>query len=558
MSQEILNAALSYAKHGMSVIPISRDKRPLLNWAEFQRRRATETEIKEWFTKWPEANVGIVTGRISGVSVVDVEKGGKIDDLPPTAMAKTGGGGYHLYYKYLDSLGNRTRIRELTDIRSDAGYCVAAPSLHASGQRYEWVKKSEFKDFPRELLGAAEIKTDWNTITAGVAEGNRRPATAKYIGKLLAAFSPDDWESAVWPTVLDWNKKNTPPLKEEELRHVFDTISKKDIKNPRHVAPGEMSHIIDMSDVPSFISFKELLSRARKELSETKPEDCVSFGYDFLDEKMTGIFPGELVVVGGETGSGKTQLCTNMIYKAAARGIKCAVFALEDRLEEYGMKSLYFKVCQYIRQEEGPRAPNYSWNSFRKNAIQDGKIEVRMDKAEEELGARNVDFFNVNIQMNIDILESMIDEKVREGTQLFLVDHLHYFDLHADKESKADYIEKLMVRLKMMQKRNGARIILICHYRKLNQSKPTLDSFKDSIAIVQNSNYVLNIWRDRKLAFKDRDSTRSIYTTTFFIPKARNPNGEGVIEVEFNPLVGDYDETTALGSLNINESEEVE
>ncbi len=556
MSNVILNAALSYAKHGLSVIPIGHDKKPLVVWLQYQKRRATEPEIREWFIKWPEANIGIVTGRISGLSVVDVEKGGSVADLPETAIARTGGGGWHYYYRFLEGLGNKTRLRELTDIRSEGGYVVAPPSLHASGNRYQWTNKSEFKEFPKELLGGAETKNDWSAMANGVPSGNRRPSAAKIIGKLLASFSPDHWETAVWPIVVSWNLKNDPPLKEEELRHVFDTLSKKDIKNPRHVEQGEMSHVVEMPEGPSFITFKELLSSAKKELQETKAEDCVSFGYDFLDEIMTGIFKGELAVFGGESGSGKTTLCNNIIYKAARRGVKCAVFALEDRLEEYGMKAMYFKIGQIIREEEGAMTPNYTWNDFRKNNIKDGKIEARMEKAEKALGLDNVDFFNVNIQMNIDILEAMIDEKVKEGVELFLVDHLHYFDLHADKVSKADYIEKLMVRLKTMQKRNGARIMLIAHYRKLNGTKPTLDSFKDSVAIIQNANYVINIWRDRKMAFKDKNETSSIYTTTFFIPKARNPNGEAMVEVTFNPATGDYDEHPILGT--INESEETE
>ena len=90
-----------------------------------------------------------------------------------------------------------------------------------------------------------------------------------------------------------------------------------------------------------------------------------------------------------------------------------------------------------------------------------------------------------------------------------------------------------MIRIKRLQIKTGARIILVVHYKKLEGQKPRLDSFKDSIAIVQNANYVINIWRNRA---EGADKNQTI----FAIPKSRNPNGECQITVEFNPERNDY------------------
>ena len=67
-------------------------------------------------------------------------------------------------------------------------------------------------------------------------------------------------------------------------------------------------------------------------------------------------------------------------------------------------------------------------------------------------------------------------------------------------------------------------------------SDPSI-SFKDSISIPQNANYVINLWRDRTVDKKEKDTQ---FKTNFYIPKARNPNGEGMIEVIFDPETGDY------------------
>src|SRR5512134_2277855 len=69
---EIAKAALAYRAQGWSLVPIEpRGKRPLVRWERFQERAPSEAEIVAWFERWPEANVGIVTGGVSGLVVVD-------------------------------------------------------------------------------------------------------------------------------------------------------------------------------------------------------------------------------------------------------------------------------------------------------------------------------------------------------------------------------------------------------------------------------------------------------------------------------------------------------
>ena len=68
---QLLNAALEYLDAGYSIIPVGQDKKPLISWIEFQKRQATREEVKEWWTRHPEANIGMVTGSISGICAVD-------------------------------------------------------------------------------------------------------------------------------------------------------------------------------------------------------------------------------------------------------------------------------------------------------------------------------------------------------------------------------------------------------------------------------------------------------------------------------------------------------
>jgi len=158
-----LEAAFVYLELGWSIIPVHgivdgactcgkpdcgrEGKHPRINWDQFKERRATEDEIRGWFTKWPESNVGIVTGSISGICVLDVDGEEGMTNLinadlepPETLTSRTGGGGWHFIYR-LPEGGIRNsagKIAEKVDIRGEGGYIVVPPSNHISGGIYEW------------------------------------------------------------------------------------------------------------------------------------------------------------------------------------------------------------------------------------------------------------------------------------------------------------------------------------------------------------------------------------------------------------------------------------
>src|SRR2546427_470990 len=67
-------AVEDYTRRGWSIIPIGcGDKRPLVRWEEFQYRRPTAEEVQAWLSCWPQAGIGIVTGSISRIVVLDID-----------------------------------------------------------------------------------------------------------------------------------------------------------------------------------------------------------------------------------------------------------------------------------------------------------------------------------------------------------------------------------------------------------------------------------------------------------------------------------------------------
>lgn len=169
---EQLLAALKYGERGWPVFPIhtplddgtcscnrvdcsSIGKHPqTLNG--FKDATTDETQIRKWWTWWPNANIGIATGEPSGLVVLDVDPrhGGSKSyaeleqehgPLPKTLVSLTGGGGKHIFFEHP---GRRIKSASNVlgpglDIRADGGYIVAPPSRHASGKIYRWEVASD-------------------------------------------------------------------------------------------------------------------------------------------------------------------------------------------------------------------------------------------------------------------------------------------------------------------------------------------------------------------------------------------------------------------------------
>ena len=243
-------AAHAYAARGWSVIPMQpQGKRPLVVWREFQQRIAGAGEIDHWFQRWPDANVGIVTGRISGLAVVDVDvrHGGPASvaeaeaaqgPLPATVEVATGGGGRHLYYAHpAAAVANRVAIRPGIDVRGDGGCVVAPPSVHPSGRRYAWVAGHGPDELPLALppphffgragsaRSAGHSAPHWRRLMReGVGEGQRNNSVASLTGHLLWRGVDLD---AVIELMLAWNRTHCrPPLPDDEVVQVVQSIAR--------------------------------------------------------------------------------------------------------------------------------------------------------------------------------------------------------------------------------------------------------------------------------------------------------------------------------------------
>lgn len=235
----VLAQANEYIDQGWSILPVKpSEKRPYMtNWLQYQHTKATKEMADSWFTSLTGAGVGMVTGRISGVVVLDVESycSIPIDELlrryPTQMISRTGTGGYHLFYLYpngVSKIANRVGIFEGADIRADGGFIVLPPTRHPNGKLYEWVKKGPLGVFPKALLdiqSQPKVQGDgWITeALRGVSEGGRNDTCARLAGYFFRKGLNADIVEAL---LSEWNERNDPPLPMREVRTTIKSIER--------------------------------------------------------------------------------------------------------------------------------------------------------------------------------------------------------------------------------------------------------------------------------------------------------------------------------------------
>lgn len=265
--------ALYYKSIGWSPFPLSKgSKIPTAAWKKYQTETASEDEIMLLWEPEPEANIGIATGKISGFFVFDIDakhgRSSKEFQIPPTVCARTGGGGGHYYFKYFgehmpNSVGSLFGVG--VDVRADGGLVVAPPSLHASGNFYEWIVSpddteiAEAPEWLKEKLfsekGKTESQFDIKEIM-GAQHGSRNDNIHRLACSLYSKGYPD--EDVVF-IASQINRTYNPPLGQhsEDKPGEFEKTL---ISAKNFIASEETSGCKKTANIPHLWTMGEILS----------------------------------------------------------------------------------------------------------------------------------------------------------------------------------------------------------------------------------------------------------------------------------------------------------
>ena len=244
----MMEIAIKYAEMGLAVFPVRQNKAPYTPHGCKDAKKDLRA-IKAWWKRYPDANIGIATGSISGGIVVididiDEDKGVYGDEslrewesehgeLPETWRAITGRGGYHIYYRSDEKIKNATNLYPGIDIRGEGGYVVAPPSIHQNGNYYQWEYDPDDTDLHFADQQVMEFIKGSNNeshkekfkLPDRIKSGERNDTLFRY-GCSLQAKGYSDEE--ILNKLEDANTRCDVPLQDDELTTIYNSVIEKE------------------------------------------------------------------------------------------------------------------------------------------------------------------------------------------------------------------------------------------------------------------------------------------------------------------------------------------
>lgn len=241
----MLEWALRYIQLGWPVIPL-RGKIPLTTGGS-KDATLNEPQVRAWWSKWPDANIGVATGHAFFAVDIDLKEGGEdtwdmlrsqYAALPDTIQQITGTGGKHILFALPEDFVVKNSASKLgpgLDVRGQGGYIVVAPSIHPeTGRAYDWDGMEEIEQTPiakapvwlLRLLREAELRKPTTTekVNEKIAAGGRNDALFRIAARLRRlAFSSEE----IFASLREINQRRCqPPLDEPELKLIAGSAAR--------------------------------------------------------------------------------------------------------------------------------------------------------------------------------------------------------------------------------------------------------------------------------------------------------------------------------------------
>jgi replicative DNA helicase len=485
---------------------VNQCKIPLIPWKEYQDRHPTEQEINQWFDDSPDANIGIITGKISNLVVFDLDSEGAVEyaedegGFPDTVKVKTGKG-YHIYMQYpgFEVRGSVNKKLDI-DIRADGGYVVAPPSVHGSGNIYEWKegcsiyeidpapctpwmiayledvaknnklstkkKENRTKTKAEGTQHKSEIKNEYlDILKNGCGEGERNSTATKLIGHLLKTKMPP---GEVWEIIKLWNQKNTPPIDGSELSRTFNSVSKLESQNKE-----KKVDVADFLDTTKRIIVEHGESYVRipfagKNLSR-------------LEAQMNGgLIGGRFYLLGGIPSASKTMLVNNLADNICLNGQPVLFFSYDDGKTE-------------LRYRSFARFSGYGIEDFNQNRLSKSEIKTvcEIPEIQKIMALKYVVEKRVNIEKWSGFIEQVKNR--HKKAPVIIIDYLRKLRTDNKTSDERMRVDDILSNLTELAKRYNIPVLVISELARdsyKSGQRLSMASFKESGTIEYEASWL--------------------------------------------------------------------
>lgn len=278
------------------------------------------------------------------------------------------------------------------------------------------------------------------------------------------------------------------------------------------------------------ISLAEAMEREYQERINFDPKKAATYGVRCLDHSLRYILPNEVVVIGADTGCGKSEFALHIAKHNARRGLKVYLFYLEGG-ESEGIRRFKwsdFLSAYYSKYKTHIEYADWVTNQIPLDILVDVELNI-LPKMYKENFKDNLHIYPMHNQFNIDdvylslthdLKAGVEDKKKMFGANLIVIDHLHYFNLE-DEPQISEIVKLTMIlrKCKEIADFHHIPVVMVSHLRKKNKDRgfPDNEDFHGSSNIPKISSTSIIIAPSYR---KDSNATL-IYPTYFRITKSR-------------------------------------
>lgn len=228
-----------------------------------------------------------------------------------------------------------------------------------------------------------------------------------------------------------------------------------------------------MTDNFGFMSVAERI-KTRKAERQQIVSDAMTFGIPYLDKSLRGILKSDLILIGAETGVGKTEIGTHIALHNVMAGKKVYFFALEASGSEIEDRLTYKILTNLYLLDDSIPEPTKVETNFRDWFYGDyNEIFSKYQERAVELisGMNNFHTYYRSGEFGIKEFQKIV-MAVKEDADLIIADHIHFFDMETNNENRE--LGEIVKKIRDVALISNVPVILAGHLRQINKSVKTL------------------------------------------------------------------------------------
>lgn len=270
------------------------------------------------------------------------------------------------------------------------------------------------------------------------------------------------------------------------------------------------------------VTLAEAVQEHWEEMDRRDPTDRVSIGVRSVDEALCGgMLPGQLIVLGARTSTGKSAISLQSAVCTAARGPVLFVSLEMPRAEVAARVVALHGEGLSVAQMRGA-------NRLSREAMD---TAVAASAVASNLPV----FIDDSPKMTLDSLVScVLRQHARTPLRLVIVDHMHFIEPRPGRDADEAHWSDVTKTLKRLAKQVGAPVLALAQFNrgaedsKTGDGRPRLKHLKGSGAIEQDADVVVFLYRE-SLYRRDADPRAA----EAIIAKQRN-GPLGVVPLEYD------------------------